>query len=40
VNAIPALCAAARGWRSGAELGLVHSGIGFRGGASRRGERS
>jgi len=40
VNAIPALCAAAPGWRSGAELGLVHSGIGFRGGASRRGERS
>jgi hypothetical protein len=30
VNSIPALCAAAPGWRSSVELGLVHAGIGFR----------
>ncbi len=30
VNAIPALCEAEPGWRSSVELGLVHTGIGFR----------
>ena len=34
VNSIPALCDAAPGWRSSAELGLVTSGIGFRGEAA------
>jgi hypothetical protein len=30
VNAIPALCRAEPGWRSSLELGLVHTGVGFR----------
>ncbi len=34
VNSIPALCDAAPGWRTSAELGLVTAGIGFRGAAA------
>jgi hypothetical protein len=30
VNSIPALCAAAPGWRTSLDLGLVAAGIGFR----------
>ena len=30
VNAVPALCEAAPGWRTSLDLGAIHAGIGFR----------